>query len=297
MTETKDRKGILLAGGHGTRLRPLTTVISKHLLPLYDKPIIFYPLSSMILAGLSEIMLITTPEEAGLYKKLLGDGSEFGIKLVYKEQAEPAGIAQALLIAEEWLDGAPSMLMLGDNILLGTSVSERLKKASDAREGATVFAHQVRDPERYGVVSFDSSGKPIEIIEKPQNPASSWIVTGVYFYDGEAPKIARGLKPSARNELEITDINHVYLEKGVLTVERLGQGYSWMDVGMPEPLLRGAELVKGLQDYSEHAIGSPLASAYQMGRIDKKTFEDGINKLGKTCLARLLRNELHKGIF
>ncbi|QCE32405.1 glucose-1-phosphate thymidylyltransferase [Acetobacteraceae bacterium] len=297
MKSHKARKGILLAGGHGTRLRPLTNVISKHLLPLYDKPIIFYPLSSMILAGLSEIMLITTPTESALYKKLLGDGSEFGIKLVYKEQLEPAGIAQALLIAEEWLDGAPSMLMLGDNILLGTHVADRLQAASRSVEGAIVFAHQVRDPERYGVVSFDKAGKPLDIIEKPKNPPSSWIVTGVYFYDGRAPSIARSLKPSVRNELEITDINHAYLEQNALTVERLGQGYAWMDVGMPEPLLRGAELIKGLQDYSEHAVGSPLASAYNMGRIDKNCFEAGIESLGNTSLARLLRNELNKGNF
>jgi glucose-1-phosphate thymidylyltransferase len=281
-------KGILLAGGSGTRLHPVTLATSKQLLPVYDKPMIYYPLSVLMLAGIRDIMVISTPEDLPQFRRLLGDGARFGITLSYAEQPKPEGLAQAFHIAETWIDGQPCALALGDNLIFGDHLGVLLRAASARPEGATVFAYQVRDPERYGVVSFDSSGRAIDIVEKPAAPKSNWAVTGLYFYDAHVSEYARRVKPSARGELEITDLNQIYLEKGNLHVERLGRGCAWLDAGMPDSLLQAAMFVQTIQDRQGMLVGCPEEVAFRMGFIDNAALRAAAKGLAKTELGRLL---------
>jgi glucose-1-phosphate thymidylyltransferase len=240
-------KGLILAGGAGTRLHPLTQVTSKQLLPVYDKPMIYYPLSTLMLAGLRDILIITTPQDQAAFQRLLGDGSRCGISLTYAVQPEPKGLAEAYIIGADFVGGEDSVLILGDNIFFGHGLSEMLAHARDGNDGATVFAYRVSDPERYGVVAFDGEGRATSIEEKPEHPKSHWAVTGLYLYDGEAPEIARSIKPSARGELEITDVNRCYLETGRLKVERMGRGFAWLDAGTHDSLLESSSFIQSLE--------------------------------------------------
>jgi glucose-1-phosphate thymidylyltransferase len=287
-------KGILLAGGSGTRLHPMTLASSKQLLPVYDKPMVYYPLSTLILAGIREIILISTPEDLPQFRRLLGDGSRFGVRLAYAMQPKPEGIAQAFLIASEWIAGASCALVLGDNIIHADHLSRLLQQAAKAETGATVFAYQVRDPERYGVVSFDTAGRAIDLVEKPLVPASNWAVTGLYFYDHRVSEFARGIKPSARDELEITDLNKVYLEAGALRVERLSRGCAWLDAGTPDSLLQAATFVQTIQSRTGNLVGCPEEVAWRMGYISAETLRGHARDLGKTDLGRALM-ELAEG--
>jgi glucose-1-phosphate thymidylyltransferase len=281
-------KGILLAGGSGTRLHPITHAASKQLLPVYDKPMVYYPLSTLLLAGIRDILVISTPDDLPQFKRLLRDGSHFGIRITYAEQPKPDGIAQAFLIGEEWLAGQACALALGDNLIHGDHLSTLLRTAAARPKGATVFAYQVRDPERYGVVSFDSDGRAMDIVEKPTVPSSNWAVTGLYFYDDRVTEMARSIKPSPRGELEITDLNHLYLEEGSLHVERLGRGTAWLDAGTPDSLLQAATFVQTIQSRQGNLVGCPEEVAYRMGYIDANTLRDRSRSLGKTDLGRLL---------
>ena len=240
-------KGIILAGGSGTRLAPMTQIISKQLMPVYDKPMIYYPLSVLMLAGIREILIISTPRDLPMIEQLLGDGKKLGIRISYLPQPKPEGIAQAFIIGKEFIGNSPVCLILGDNLFYGDQMVEGLKRASTIKDGASVFAYQVKDPQRYGVVSFDASGVANDIEEKPKQPKSSWAVTGLYFYDAQVVSIAASLKPSARGELEITDVNKAYLEKGKLKVERLGRGTAWLDTGTPDALLSAAQFVQTIE--------------------------------------------------
>ena len=281
-------KGILLAGGSGTRLHPITLAASKQLLPVYDKPMIYYPLSTLMLAGIRDIMVISTPADLPQFRRLLGNGERFGISLIYAEQAMPEGLTQAFHIGEGWIDGQACALALGDNLIFGDHLGVLLRAAAARPEGATVFAYQVRDPERYGVVSFDTSGRAMEIVEKPAAPKSNWAVTGLYFYDKNVSAFARQVKPSARGELEITDLNQIYLEQGTLHVERLGRGCAWLDAGMPDSLLQAATFVQTIQDRQGMLVGCPEEVAYRMGFIDAATLRGAAKALAKTELGRLL---------
>ena len=281
-------KGILLAGGSGTRLHPITLASSKQLLPVYDKPMIYYPLSVLMLAGIRDIMVISTPEDLPQFRRLLGTGERLGIRLTYAEQPKPEGLAQAFHIGEEWIAGQPCSLALGDNLIFGDHLGVLLRAAAARPEGATVFAYQVRDPERYGVVSFGSDGRALEIVEKPAAPKSNWAVTGLYFYDKQVSEFARRVKPSARGELEITDLNAIYLEAGSLHVERLGRGCAWLDAGMPDSLLQAATFVQTIQDRQGMLVGCPEEVAYRMGFIDAATLREAARRLSKTELGRLL---------
>ncbi|MDX2237789.1 MAG: glucose-1-phosphate thymidylyltransferase RfbA [Hyphomonadaceae bacterium] len=288
-------RGVLLAGGLGTRLRPLTAATSKHLLPVYDKPMIYFPLTTLMLAGLREILVITTPQDAPAYRRLLGDGTQWGLSLRYAEQREPAGVAQALIIAETFLDGAPSCLALGDNILFGHGLPERLAAARAAgAEGATVFAHYVDAPERYGVVRFDAHGAVIGIEEKPPLPPSHWAAIGLYFFDGEAPAIARGLAPSARGELEITDVLNAYLARGRLRLEKLGRGFAWFDAGAADALLDAAEYVRVLERRQGQKIACPEEIAFRLGYIDPEALAAAAAHYGDSAYGRYLAALPHR---
>jgi glucose-1-phosphate thymidylyltransferase len=287
-------KGILLAGGSGTRLHPMTLAASKQLLPVYDKPMVYYPLSTLMLAGIREIMIISTPEDLPQFRRLLGDGSRFGVQFAYAVQPSPDGIAQAFLIARDWIAGSPCALALGDNIIHADHLSQLLQQAAKGEAGATVFAYQVRDPERYGVVSFDDKNRAIELVEKPTVPASNWAVTGLYFYDRHVSDIAPTIKPSARGELEITDLNKVYLNAGTLRVERLSRGCAWLDAGTPDSLLQAATFVQTIQSRTGNLVGCPEEVAFRMKFITADALRDQARDLGKTELGRVLM-ELAEG--
>ncbi|MDN6041186.1 glucose-1-phosphate thymidylyltransferase RfbA [Acetobacter orientalis] len=281
-------KGILLAGGSGTRLYPMTLAASKQLLPVYDKPMVYYPLSTLMLAGIRDIMIISTPLDLPQFQRLLGDGSQFGVNFEYRVQEKPEGIPQAFLIAEDWLQNAPCALALGDNLIFADHLSTSLQLAAQRTTGATLFAYQVRDPERYGVVSFDKTGRALSIVEKPAMPASNWAVTGLYFYDNRVLDFAKRVRPSARGELEITDLNRFYLEDGSLHVDRLGRGCAWLDAGLPDSLMEAGQFVNTIQARQGMLVGSPAEVAFRMGYITPAHLRTHAQRMGKTELGRVL---------
>jgi glucose-1-phosphate thymidylyltransferase len=289
------RKGIILAGGSGTRLYPITTSVSKQLMPVYDKPMIYYPLAVLLLAGIGEILIITTPEDIEQFKRLLGNGSQWGIDLHYAIQPKPEGLAQAFIIGESFIGSDPVCLILGDNIFFGHGMPESLSAASQKTQGATIFGYYVRDPQRYGVVSFDKNGAATEIAEKPEKPASNYAVTGLYFYDNDVVDIAKSLKPSTRGELEITDVNNTYLKRGALNVELLGRGIAWLDTGTHESLLDAANFIKVVEDrqglkiacLEEIAYRKEFINAEQVRRIAEPLQQNGYGQY----LLELLQTE------
>jgi glucose-1-phosphate thymidylyltransferase len=282
------KKGIILAGGSGTRLHPMTIASSKQLLPVYDKPMIYYPLSVLMLAGIRDILVISTPADLPQFRRLLGDGSRFGVSFTYAEQPRPEGLAQAFLIGHDWLEGQPCALVLGDNLIFADHLSVLLRAAASRPVGATVFAYQVRDPERYGVVTMGEDGRALEIVEKPSAPQSNWAVIGLYFYDGRVSELARAVRPSARGELEITDLNRLYMEDATLHVERLGRGCAWLDAGTPDSLLQAATFVQTIQSRQGMLVGCPEEVAFRMGWIDAAELRGHARALGKTELGRVL---------
>jgi glucose-1-phosphate thymidylyltransferase len=275
-------KGIVLAGGSGTRLHPITRAVNKQLLPVYDKPMVYYPISVLMLAGIRDILVITTPQDIGLYRQLFGDGSQFGIRFAYAEQPTPGGLAQAFTIGRDFVGADSVTLVLGDNIFFGHNLTGLLRDATTRKEGATVFAVEVQDPERYGVVAFDASGKAVDLEEKPKSPKSSWAVTGLYVYDNRVLDIAASLKPSARGELEITDVNKAYLALGELHVERLGRGFAWLDTGTCESLLEAGEFVRTIQHRQALPIACLEEIAFRHGWIDLGQLEQLAAGLSKT---------------
>ncbi len=290
-------KGIVLAGGAGTRLHPMTAVTSKQLMPVYDKPLIYYPLTTLMLAGVREILIVTTPRDLPSFQALLGDGSQWGVSLSYIAQPTPGGIAQAYVLGADFVAGGSSALILGDNLFHGDGLVDRLNSAVRAADGggATVFAHQVSDPERYGVVAFDAAGQATSIEEKPTRPRTNWAVTGLYLYDAEVVNIAANLKPSARGELEITDVNRAYMERGRLTVERLGRGFAWLDTGTPESLLDAALFVRTLEQRQGVKIACPEEVAHHMGFIDDAALEAAVERTTGSDYGRYLARYLELG--
>lgn len=286
------RKGIILAGGSGTRLYPITMGISKQLLPIYDKPMIYYPLSVLMLAGIREICMITTPQDQDQFKRTLGDGSQWGISLTYVIQPNPDGLAQAFILAEDFLDGAPSALVLGDNIFYGHGLPEMLEAADVKETGGTVFGYRVADPERYGVVAFDAAGQATQIIEKPENPPSNYAVTGLYFLDGSAPERARTVKPSARGELEITTLLEMYLHEGLLDVKRMGRGYAWLDTGTHGSLLDAGNFVRTLEKRQGQQTGSLEEIAFDAGWIDREALLERAKMFSKNDYGQYLKGLL-----
>ena len=289
------RKGIILAGGSGTRLYPITKAVSKQLLPVFDKPMIYYPLSVLMLAGIREVLVINTPHEQALFQHLLGDGSQWGMTIEYAAQPSPDGLAQAFLIGREFLAGGPSCLVLGDNIFHGHGLTELLKRADARADGATVFGYWVRDPERYGVAEFDAAGKVVGLEEKPAQPKSSYAVTGLYFYDGRASDFAAGLTPSPRGELEITDLNRCYLDDGSLQLEKMGRGYAWLDTGTHESLVEASTFIETIEKRQGLRVSFPEEIAYFNGWIDADQLRELARPLAKNGYGQYLLGLLEHG--
>ena len=288
-------KGIILAGGSGSRLHPMTQVVSKQLMPVYDKPMIYYPLSTLMQAGIREILIITTPEDAAVYESLLGDGRKWGLDICYRQQPKPEGLAQAFLIGEEFIGGSRVCLILGDNIFYGNRIEDTLKSAVEQEQGATVFAYYVTDPERYGVVELDAENNAIGLEEKPANPKSHYAVTGLYMYDNDVVDIAKSIKPSPRGELEITDVNKVYLERKSLKVELFDRGTAWLDTGTIQSLLDAANFIRVLEERQGLKIGCPEEIAYRESFIDAKQLENLAQSLGKSGYGKYLLQLLEHG--
>jgi glucose-1-phosphate thymidylyltransferase len=293
-TPAPHRRGIVLAGGSGTRLHPATRAISKQLLPVYDKPMVYYPLSVLMLAGIREVQVISTPHDLPLFRRLLGDGNDWGMRLAYAEQPSPDGLAQALIIAEAFLDGRPSALVLGDNLFFGYGFSERLQRADARVEGATVFGYRVQDPQRYGVVAYGPDGRAISLEEKPAQPRSHYAVPGLYFYGPDVCELAAGLRPSARGELEITDLNRIYLDRGELEVEVLGRGFAWLDAGTHKSLLEASSFIQAIEERQGLKVGCLQEIAWRNGWIDTEAFRREVEAAGSSSYGDYLREALNR---
>jgi glucose-1-phosphate thymidylyltransferase len=291
------RKGIILAGGSGTRLHPVTQVVSKQLLPVYDKPMIYYPLSTLMLAGIRDILIISTPADTPRFEALLGDGARWGVHFSYVVQPRPEGLAQAFILGKDFLSGGPSALILGDNLFYGHDLMSQLSRATSRADGATIFAYPVDDPERYGVVELDGKGRPVNIVEKPKEPRSRYAVTGLYFYDTDAPRLAATLRPSNRGELEITDLNNIYLAEGRLRVEIMGRGMAWLDTGTYDALLQASQFIETLEKRQGLKVACPEEVAYRKGYISATQLERLAAELSNTAYGRYLQRVVREQVF